>query len=124
MAVITTAASRRPSTSQISAATETMASSMCQRQLVRLVARRFAVVARHGEVHVQRHEHAANGGELLVDTRGNLNGVGAAPLRDADGDGRLRAAVAPDKGHVAHGLGVGVHDPRNIAHEHRRAPRG
>ena len=51
----------------------------------------LTVVAGNGEMHVRRHQRSLERVELVDDAPGDVGGIGALPLGDGDGDGRLRA---------------------------------
>ena len=87
-------------------------------QFVALVGGGLAIVAGDGEMHVRRHERSLERVELLGDAVGDVGGVGALPLGDGDGDGRLRAGRLRLEGDIRRGLGVAVHHFRHVAHEH------
>ena len=87
-------------------------------QLVALVGGRLAVVAGDGELHVRRHQRPLQRVELRRDAPGDVGRVGALPLGDGDGDGRLRAGGLRLEGDVRRRLGVAVDDVRHVAHEH------
>ena len=87
-------------------------------QFVALVGGGLTIVTGDGEMHVRRHERSLERVELLGDAVGDVGGVGALPLGDGDGDGRLRAGRLRLEGDIRRGLGVALHHFRHVAHKH------